>query len=230
MSPFPPKLPEDLDRADLIAANDWQAFSQVTEFVNHWDRPGWHDGRTSYHWMFTFDDPALQEMAQQCQKALANFPFDPVPLDTLHITMRRVGFTDEITESTANEVFDAAQEICAGIEPFRLNVGPLAGSRGAVRFTVSPWSQLFAVYDALGKASEAVTAQPAPTAAESFRPHLSVAYSNTPQPAAPIHGAIRPYRLVLPVPVPVAAIHLVQLGRSHGAYRWMHLRHISLDN
>src|ERR1700754_4356974 len=106
-SPFPAYVPADIDDPCMIATNDWAAFENVGEMVNHWDRPGWHDGRRSYHWILSFAENAeLSAMARECFQACDAHAFDPVPVDALHLTIRRVAFTDEIDRSALDAVAD----------------------------------------------------------------------------------------------------------------------------
>jgi 2'-5' RNA ligase len=227
--PFPADLPADINDPDLIAANDWAAFEKVDEMVNHWDRPGWHDGRRSYHWILSFTENAeLAAMAQECFQACSSFAFDQVPLDALHLTIRRVGFTDEIDPSTLDATADRVHALCSGLGSYALTVGPLAASRGAVRFSVAPWSVLFEVYDAAGSASQWATGRSLPTARESFRPHVSVAYSRRRQEAAAIRRSVSKYRALPLVGCKVRKLELVELRRESAAYRWQVLRRLDV--
>ena len=145
MNAFPLTVPDNLDDPAVIREHDWQAFSTLTHMASHWNRPGWTDGRGSYHWLLNFGHAAsVRQLAQQCQAQLDKQAFDLVPLDSLHVTLGQVGFTDEIDKATALAVANEAGPRCAELPPFRLTVGPLAGSRGALRFTVAPWTSLLA--------------------------------------------------------------------------------------
>lgn len=131
---FPLDLPADLENAEALRAHDWQAFSQVDFMQNHWDRPGWVEGRRSYHWMLSFhEDPVVQDLANRCHVELVRPDFDPVPLDALHLTIGRVAFADETAQDTVDRLVEIAKVKCKKLPPFGLEVGPLAGSRGAIR-------------------------------------------------------------------------------------------------
>jgi hypothetical protein len=167
--PFPARLPDDIDDPELIAANDWAAFEDVDFMVNHWHRPGWHPGRRSYHWILSFDDSKLSAMAQKCFQVCSFHAFDQVPLDALHLTIRRVGFVDEVDERTLDGMLARAEALCSSIGSFPLTVGPVAASRGAVRFSVAPWGTLFGIYDAIGDAVQQVTGRESTLARELVR-------------------------------------------------------------
>ncbi len=216
---FPEHLPPSLSDPAVIAAHDWSAFCAVELLHNHWDRRGWTPGRRSYHWFITLgDQPALIDLAQRCQRALAGFELDPVAPESLHLTLCRVGFTDEVTEEQARFVAGAARQRVGAPGSLRLTVGPLAGSRGAVGFSVSPWEPLLELHDRLIEALAAVLASPASTSG--FRPHVGIAYGNRTMPASPLRQAMEPVRQLSPVQVTAGAAHLVILRREDHAYRW----------
>ena len=163
MSVFPAELPASLDDPEVIREHDWQAFRQLTYMENHWDRPGWNPGRRSYHWMLTFDGAdEVQQLVKRCQAQLPATKLDPVPLDALHLTIGRIGFTDEVTETSVRVIAEEATRHL-DLKPFVLSVGPLAGSSGAARFSVAPWSPLHELHQQLISAAGAALARnPAP--------------------------------------------------------------------
>ncbi len=114
---------------------DWHRFRQLSQLGNHWERPGWSDGRRSYHWLLTFEYPsALHTLAAQCQEPFHDIPqFDLVPLDTLHLTIQRVAFTDELSAASLEAAVTVVSERCQHVVPFGLRIGWLAGSAGAIR-------------------------------------------------------------------------------------------------
>jgi len=95
------------------AAEDWREYSQLEQLINHWDRPGWTPTRHSYHWLIALDDPALQRLVERCQAGLGDLPMlDLVPLSSLHVTLERVGFADELTEDEACVTAGMTTELC----------------------------------------------------------------------------------------------------------------------
>lgn len=219
MTPFPPQLPTSLDNHGSIRENDWSAAIQIAAFKNHWDRPGWTNGRSSYHWFFTFEDDTLKRQSIEILATFDKFHFDPVPSNRLHLTILRAGFVDQIPRSAIPELLDNAA-VQLTDNSFDLMVGPLAMSTGAIRYTVAPWQPLHAIYNRLAAATTKSTGAQYPTAADKFRPHLSIAYSNRPQPAGPIQDAIATHRTISPLHIRVSAVHLVQLRREGAAYVW----------
>jgi 2'-5' RNA ligase len=223
---FPPAPPADLDDAEAIAANDWEAFRQVAQMRDHWSRPGWYPGRRAYYWMLTFpDEPELLAMAHRCQSAIAPLGLDLIPDDGLHITLTRIAEAAGTPRARLDALADHAAEKMP--TAFELSVGPLAGSPGAVRFSVAPWRPLVELHAALAHANlRAGLDVGTPTAR--FRPHLGIAYCNRVRPAAPITEVVASQRSVTPVRAEVVSADLVELRREASTYKWEVLHRIPL--
>lgn len=229
MSAFPAGLPSDLDNPAVIQEHDWQAFQAVDRMANHWDRPGWTPGRRSYHWMLTFEGADdVQHIAKLCQTRVDAPSFDPVPLDALHITMGRVAFTDEVVGREVDEVADVARQRCMRLAAFDLAVGPLAGSRGALRFSVSPWTPLLALHRELATATQQVLGARATADTTYFRPHLSIAYANADVAAPPLMPIFGELQDLPVVKAAVSSVVLVELRREERAYRYDVLADLAL--
>lgn len=187
--------------------------------TDHWSRPGWPDGARAYYWMLTFPDAStLIDLALRCQESLAPLGLDPVPAeDGLHITLARVGGREVVTTEQLVSIARTAGRLLPGA--FALRVVPLAGSRGAVRFSVSPWGPLVRLHAALLQAGRAEGITPSkPTAL--LRPHLSIAYNNRRRDARPVVDAVASLRSLSAVHADVAEVHLVELRRDGVTYRW----------
>lgn len=222
---FPADPPPSLTDPRVIADHDWAAFSAVTMMVNHWDRPGRSSGRRRLYWFITAEQaPDVHSLAERCQRQLARPELDHTAADGLHITISRVSAASEDMLAT---VAAAARARCAELDPFVLQVLPLAGSRGAVRFSLAPWGPLLQLHSALtdvGTAAGVATAKPT----SGFRPHLGIAYCNRPVPAEPIQRAITDLRRLEPAELPVSGVKLVELRRENHRYRWTTLEEIRL--
>jgi 2'-5' RNA ligase len=198
--------------------DDWECFRVLPSMTDHWNRPGWTPGRRSLHWFLTFDSAALRDLAATCQQQLRDYDcLDPVPADGLHLTVRRLAFADEIDPATVTTVAGRVAERCRHIPAFTVRVGPLAGSSGAVRFTVTPWEPLAGLRAAV---DEAAVAGGLPAADRDFRPHVGIAYSNRDVPAEPIVRQVARLRNLPPVQVPVVDLRLVRLYRDGRSYLW----------
>jgi 2'-5' RNA ligase len=219
MTVFPPEPPTHLDQPAIISAHDWQAFRNLTHMENHWQRDGWTPGRRSYHWMLSFHDAEeIQRLAERCQAQLPPSGLDLVPLDALHVTLERIAFTDEIPKKTALAIADVARPRCQSLVPLMLTIGPLAGSQGAIRFSVAPWSLLLDLHRELAVATQAVIGDQCIMDTSQFRPHLSIAYANTEVPIASLVPVLERLRELQPVTTVVPSVALVELRREGRKY------------
>ncbi|MFD0437285.1 2'-5' RNA ligase family protein [Streptomyces chartreusis] len=224
---FPAVPPGDLNDAPTIVANDWAAFAGVRRMTSHWARPGWASGQSTYYWMLTFpDDPKLLAEAQYCQRQLACPSLDLVPSDGLHVTGAKIGRADTVR---AGQVDDLAQRARSAIgSSFPMTVHPLAGSRGAVRFSITPWTPLIQLHAALSALGRSVGVQGGtPTAA--YRPHLGIAYNNCDRPAEPLIRRVSLLRDRPAITVVIGHVDLVELRREDRAYRWNLLHRVPLE-
>ncbi|MFJ2217685.1 2'-5' RNA ligase family protein [Streptomyces sp. NPDC101062] len=224
---FPAVPPADLDDPQTIIEHDWNAFAAIDRMTDHWSRPGWAAGQRAYYWMLTFPkSPSLISRALGCQEQLEHLGMDPVPEDGLHVTMNRVGGIAQVPRARIQHLVNLAEQI--RIDRFQVAAHPLAGSRGAVRFTLSPWRRLVALHAALGMiGSEAGVPGGKPTS--EFRPHLGLQYNNRDRPTGPVIKEVARLRRLPPVALDITMVDLVELRREGPAYRWdvvhrIHLR------
>lgn len=223
---FPPTPPASLGDTASVVDNDWNAFKAIDRMDDHWDRPGWSDSHRALYWMITVpQSEALVEEAQWCQQQLAQLRMDPVPADGLHITMNKVGSRQQVSSRQAAALAESVRGKLG--TALRLVAHPMAGSRGAVRFTVTPWTELVTLHAALARAG-ADLGVPGGRPTELFRPHLGILYNNRVRPAAePING-VAALRGRPPIEFMVGAVHLVELRREARAYRWDVLHEVAL--
>lgn len=218
--PFPLSRPASTSDAKAIRDNDWSAFQDISQVYDHWTVKPWAPGQAGYYWYLTFDDRALVDLATRCQTALAHDSLDPVPADGLHLTLLSIGRTGEITDAQLTRIIDAGRSAIAAVRPFRLSVGPLTGSRSALRFSVTPWDQLLDLHRRLRSAT--AEHRPADHLRETaeFRPHLGVGYLNQPQNTEQLIRDVTALRHLPPATVRVHRVHLVELRREDRTYRW----------
>ncbi|KOT46885.1 hypothetical protein ADK41_00775 [Streptomyces caelestis] len=223
---FPCAPPADLDDSSVIVEHDWRAFQAVDRMKNHWDRPGWSEQQHAYYWMLTFADAsALLRRAEHCQGALERLGMDPVPADGLHVTMLRIGAAEQVSQPQLEHLISLAEHL--PVSGFRILAHPLAGSRGAVRFSLTPWRPLVGLHAALCTlGAQAGVPGGKPTSA--FRPHLGVAYNNAERSAAPVIDVVSQLRSLPPVGLDVSSVDLVRLRRQGRAYRWETIRTLPL--
>lgn len=226
---FPADPPPLLDDAETIQAHDWQAYRQLHEMENHWNRPGWTNGRRSYHWMLSFREAEnVSQLTKQCQARLERPELDLVPPDTLHVTIGRLGFTDEMANTEAFAAAEEASTACSMLAPFPLTIGPLAGSKGALRFSLSPWSQLMELHRELTQVTRAIRGERCAMETSKFRPHLSIAYASTTIPMASLLSQVEQLRALPTENTVVFSVYLVELRREDRTYRFELLQSLRL--
>lgn len=219
-STFPATAPADPNDPTCVAQHDQAAFEQVEQMLCHWDRPH----RRSYHWMITLDQqPRAIELSQRCQAVFPEDGLDLIPPESLHLTVRRFGYVDEVPVDKLDTAVATVIEHCQGASPFRLHMLPLAGSPGALRFSVAPWSPLLSLHRAVSVASGYDEVNPLTL----YRPHVGVAYSNRVQAPGPFVAAAREARSLPSAEIAVTELRLVELYRADHQYQWRVLERLS---
>lgn len=219
-STFPTRPPTDPDDPASVARNDQDAFEQIDQMLCHWDRPH----RRSYHWMVALDhEPHAVELSQRCQAVLPENGLDRIPPESLHLTVRRFGYVDEVQVGTLHTAVATVSEHCRTTRPFHVRLLPLAGSPGALRFSVAPWSPLLSLYHVVSAASGYDEVDPLSL----YRPHVGIAYSNRVQPPDPFIAAAREARSVPSAEIVITGLRLVELYRADHQYRWRVLERFS---
>ncbi|MFE3758015.1 2'-5' RNA ligase family protein [Nocardia tengchongensis] len=226
--PFPELLPTSLSDKGSIRENDWRAFCAVEQMADHWRRNDWPAGREVYFWYLTFDGPELIHLVEQCRAGISPEGLDFVPLDALHMTMLRIGDCDKVADEEVQAIADEAKSQLGEFDSFALEVGPLAGSRGAIRYTASPWTELFALHHIVRESTRKVLPALSIATTQQFRPHIGIGYSNQEQAAQPLIEQIAALRDIEPVIIHVDAIKIVRLRREPHTYRWMDVVTLSL--
>lgn len=236
MTAFPQDLPDDLDEPARIWEHDWSAFTALDHMDTHWRRPGWTPGRRSYHWMLTFDDDSadhvveVERYVEQIQRAVPAEGFDLVAAGSVHLTLGRIGFVDETPQAVALEVVAHAEGRGQRPSAFTLRLGPVSGSRGAVRLSVSPWTPLLTLHAFLAAATQDVLGRWCVMDTAAFRPHVGIAYANTRVPAPEIVSVLEPLRGLRGPQVRVRSVSLVELERVDRSYRHRTLRRLALND
>ena len=192
--------------------------------VNHWWwRPGWSAGRRYLTWHLTFAEAGdLHRLADEYRRALAGVPgLDLVPDRWLHLTMQGLGFADELDRAEVGAIVDAATARLVRVGAFELRVGTAVVVPEGILMHAEPAERVREVRSAIRAAIAGV--RPAvlrdEESAESFRPHVSVAYSNSDRRAAPAIAAVASVSGG-PALIWVASAQLILLGRDERMYTW----------
>ncbi|WP_079138564.1 2'-5' RNA ligase family protein [Actinacidiphila rubida] len=196
--------------------------------TNHWDRPGWTDQTRAYYWLIPFaNQPLLAEQAEQCQRVLSPMEFDAVDTASLHLTLGRIGLAHDVSAKQLDRLIDLAENNPPSAAT--AHAIPMAGSRGAIRYSLAPWTPVLRVHHHLhsATASAGMTGLGRTT---SLRPHIGIAYCPREQPAGPVQAAVAPLGNLPAVPLRIDRAALVLQRRETGAYRWETVHELPLPN
>ncbi|RLP91598.1 2'-5' RNA ligase family protein [Micromonospora sp. BL4] len=196
----------------------------VDKMQDHWWwRPGWQVGRHFYACHFALGDHAeLAELVRSYQEALRTFPgLDLIPSTWLHLTMQGIGFLDDLTDEQVTRLNHGIRERLAGLSAPVVTFHRPVVRAEAVYLLADPPAPIAAVREAvrevLGQVLGEDNAELAPP--QSFRPHVSVAYSNAAQSAEPIAAALEQVAAE-PVVVRLDHVGLLEFHRDHRMYEW----------
>ncbi|MFG2783788.1 2'-5' RNA ligase family protein [Streptomyces prunicolor] len=194
--------------------------------VDHWDRTNWAPGTHAFYWLLTFSSMRLADHAQQCQDAIRHLAFDEISTESLHLAIGRIGPTD-LSRTHIRSLADAVRRQRLP-HRFPLSAIPLSASRGAVRYSVAPWTPVLALHAHPARASSTIGLPPM-SASGYLRPHLGIAYCNRSLPASEVRAAIEPLRLLPAAPLFVDRVQIVEMRRADGAYHWQTVEEVSLQ-
>ncbi|MEE4495096.1 MULTISPECIES: 2'-5' RNA ligase family protein [unclassified Streptomyces] len=218
---FPPDPPRDLDEQAAITDADWTAFDSLTEITNHWKRPGWSPTTRAYYWLLSITDPCFVEQAVRCQAAVLDHvgisAFDFVAPDAFHLTLGRVGLVDACSDQDLERLTATVQ--ASAPSAFELTALPLAGSRGALRYSVAPWAPVIALHQVLAASSAACGLAPMKSSS-GLRPHIGIGYCHQTLPMERVQPVVHSLRALPPVPTVCDRVDLVAMRREGQSYRW----------
>ena len=195
--------------------------NQPESMTDHWWwRPGWRRGRRFYTWHITFaDQPDVCRLIGAYRDALAGLSgLDLIPDQWLHLTTQGINFVDEVDEHDVAAIVDAARSRLAKVPAFDVRFGTPVVTPEAVETFAEPAGPVAAVRDAIRAAIGDVLPE-VPENAAGFRPHVSVAYSSSDGPAAPILAAVAAAS-VPPATARITSAELIVLHRDNFMYEW----------
>ncbi|RFU41933.1 2'-5' RNA ligase family protein [Actinomadura logoneensis] len=195
-----------------------------------WWRPGVRPGRRLLVWHILLEDkPDARALVAQCQGRLANIHgLDLVPETWLHMTTQIVGFADEIPELEVTAMIAAAEAHLKGVFPISVELGRLWFHSEAVMLGVRPGRAFDPVRRAIRAAVAGAITNHQLADEPEWTPHVSVAYSNSSGPAAPVLRALA--EPPPQCPFTVRSINLVSQERTGHLYHWTPLAEILLSS
>jgi 2'-5' RNA ligase len=157
-------------------------------------RPGAPDFSNSVCWHLLLGDlEPVQAIATEAHQRLAGFTgLHPTPLRWLHATVLLAGRAADLTQADLDQMLAKARLKLNGTPPASVTLGRVIYYAEGIVLPMTPASALAPIFQAAQAATlevtgaRGVTSTPGP----SWAPHLTLCYSTSHQPAAPIIAAL----------------------------------------
>ncbi|GAA2257097.1 hypothetical protein GCM10010402_10630 [Actinomadura luteofluorescens] len=165
-----------------------------TQMINRWQNrqePGPDQGTIYWHFLLS-NQPEARNAAKTAQERLADFPgLHMPPSEWLHITTLVVGPTDEINIDQQQDMLATASELLADIPPVDVTLGRILYHPEAIAAEVQPTGPLRQIRKTIQTATRKATGRDGHTEGPAqWFPHMTLAYSETEQPAEPLITAL----------------------------------------
>ncbi|MEU3936625.1 2'-5' RNA ligase family protein [Streptomyces sp. NPDC029044] len=139
----------------------------------------------------------------------------------------RISDVDTVNDSLLFRLAEAVQ--ASAPAAFTLSALPLTGSRGALRYSVAPWTPVIGLPQLLVAASASCGLPPMKSSSR-LRPHIGIGYCGRPLPVGPVHDAVRSLRSLPPTAVLIDHVDLVEMRRESASYRWRVVQSVYLPH
>jgi 2'-5' RNA ligase len=153
--------------------------------------------------------PQVVSLVREAQQRLAHFGgLHMTPLERLHMTTLVAGPADRFTGDQLGTMARTASSMLADTHPVTVTIGRILYHPEAITLGVSPAEALAPIRNAALAATRMVTGQDDGAAdSESWIPHVTVCYSTSHQPAAPLIAELG--KSFPPCDVQVSALDLI---------------------
>ena len=171
------------------------------------------------------DSPQVRALASIAQERLACFSgLHFTPKRWLHVTTFPVGLIEEFTEADIRNMVARARGLLSDIPPAKVTLGKVFYHPEAVALGVEPSD----VLDPVRNAVRAAAMNGDTEEREPWIPHVTLAYSTSVQPAAPIIAALG--RKLPEYHISVNCINLVVQEGPERLWRWRSVAEIPLGS
>jgi 2'-5' RNA ligase len=198
--------------------------------INRWqnrEEPGPGQGTLYWH-ILVGDHPEARDLAHTAQKRLAGFHgLHMTPTEWLHITTLVVGPSEEITPDQQREMLTAASELLATLPPITVTLSRIFYHPEAIAVAVQPTAPLRQIRTAIQMATLEVTGREGHTEGPTqWLPHMTLAYSETEQPAEPLIIALG--RDLPTAEITISEVTLVDQRGPERLWNWHSVGSVSL--
>jgi 2'-5' RNA ligase len=164
---------------------------QLVDRWQHRSENGPGEGTVYWH-ILLGDNAELRSMAEKAHGRLAKFSgLHQTPLRWLHITALIAGPTDEIEDSGMSGMLAEARTLLSDTAPIKVTFSRVLYHPEAIVLGVYPQRALEPIHEAALAATRAVTGRDKVSdCKQSWKPHVTLCYSTSRQPAEPIIAAL----------------------------------------
>jgi 2'-5' RNA ligase len=163
------------------------------EFTDRWRaraEPAPGEGLVYWH-MLVGHYPEAAAAAKEAQERLATFQgFHLTPLKWLHMTTLIAGPGSQISAKQMQQLAESASRRLADTEPITVALGKVLYHPQAIMLAATPADALAPIREAALAATREVTGTDGEAEDRPWTPHVTVCYSTSDQPAAPIIAAL----------------------------------------
>lgn len=165
-----------------------------TQLRNRWENrsePAVGQGTVYWH-MLLGRYPEVQEAAEAAQNRLSGIPgLHFTPLQWLHMTTLVVGDLDQVSREQMDEMTRLASERLATTAPIPVTLGRVLYHPEAIMLGIRPEDALTPILEATQHATRAVIGRDgAINSGSAWTPHMTLCYSESDRPAAPVVEAL----------------------------------------
>jgi len=169
--------------------------------------------------------PQVRELASIARERLARFPgLHFTPTRWLHVTTLAVGLVEEFSEADIGNMVGRARGFLSSIPPVRIVLGKILYHPEAIALGVEPTGVLDPVRDAI----QTAVMNGQKKEQESWVPHVTLAYSTSIQPAAPIIATLG--RKLPEHGISVDRVNLIIQEGAERLWNWRSVAEVSLGS
>src|SRR5437870_2868355 len=158
----------------------------------------WHDkrmlppgkGRLYWHILLGKHSQVRLLASESHRRLAACAGLVPTPQRWLHLTILNVGLTDEISHAQRETIIAEAKRLLADVPPMTVTLSRVLYHPEAVAVAAHPVDALTRLLEITRTATRAATGRDGTVEHEPWTPHVTVAYSDAIQSAAPIIAAL----------------------------------------
>jgi 2'-5' RNA ligase len=196
----------------------------------------WHrkpmlpSGKGQLYWhVLLGNNSRVLSLAKESQQRLANCKGLVSPPDRwLHMTILNVGLADQINASQREVMISEAGRLLAEVRPVTVTLSRVLYHPEAIVVAAEPVEVLTPLLEATRAATRAAIGREGTTEHEPWTPHVTVAYSDAVQPAAPIIAAMG--RELPPCDVAIRTVCLVNQDGPENRWDWHPIAQVPLGH